>query len=462
MSPPLETIEVLPSPKRLIKSLRDVGYDFPGAVADLVDNSITAGASHVDMHFNFDGLNSWLRIADDGRGMDAATITESLRFGSERTYKDDDLGKFGLGLKTASLSQCRRILVASKTTDGIIEARRFDLDRIIKEDRWEVEILGVNACPPELIEPLQDKAGTVVLWSHLDRAVGTARALTNSTMNKALHVLWQQVEDHLSMVFHRFMEGDLGGQKVTALVLTMNNQQLTPWNPFAPDEPHTKRLPRSEYSVVSDGVGGIVGLEPFVLPSLAHFSSEAAWTRMGRNRWNQQQGLYIYRANRMIQSGGWSGTRGSDEHWKLARVALDFFPELDPAFGIDIAKMKVQLPDTLKDQIKGPIMDLIAAAKQEYTPKKLVQPAPKAKPTGGTGPARKPVIPELPAGGVATAGRSNDTKAAQWPPPRLQRPVRAREALEKAAEASGQQVSLALIVKKLLDDNAEVARVLGW
>ena len=112
-----DTVEVLPSPKRLIEALRDVGYDFAGAVADLIDNSIAANATRVDIQVRWDGPDSWLRIADNGTGMDGLTITEALRFGSERSYRPDDLGKFGLGLKTASLSQCRQILVASRTSE---------------------------------------------------------------------------------------------------------------------------------------------------------------------------------------------------------------------------------------------------------------------------------------------------------------------------------------------------------
>src|SRR4051794_33177748 len=114
-----DTVTVLPSPRRLIEALRDVGYDFVSAVADLIDNSIAANATRVDLQVKWEGSDSWIRIADNGTGMDAATITEALRFGSERSYRPDDLGKFGLGLKTASLSQCRQILVASRVSEQI-------------------------------------------------------------------------------------------------------------------------------------------------------------------------------------------------------------------------------------------------------------------------------------------------------------------------------------------------------
>src|ERR1043166_1683520 len=97
-----EGIEVIPGARRLVKSLRDLGYDFVRAVADLVDNSVAARASRVDITIKFDGADSWVRIADDGAGMAGSTINEAMRYGTERDYEADDLGKFGLGLKTAS------------------------------------------------------------------------------------------------------------------------------------------------------------------------------------------------------------------------------------------------------------------------------------------------------------------------------------------------------------------------
>ncbi len=121
-------IEVIPSARRLIKSLRDLGYDFRHAVADLIDNSIAARATIVTVEMRFNGEDSWLRIADNGVGMNGSTITEAMRFGTERDYEADELGKFGLGLKTASLSQCSRLTVASRVDRSAkrIEVRQWD------------------------------------------------------------------------------------------------------------------------------------------------------------------------------------------------------------------------------------------------------------------------------------------------------------------------------------------------
>lgn len=465
-----QTIEVLPSPRRLVEALRDVGYDFAGAVADLVDNSIAANATTVDITVEWDGPGTWLRIADDGTGMDSTTITEALRFGSERSYKPDDLGKFGLGLKTASLSQCRQIYVASRLSEQIarMEARRFNLDWIIAEDRWEVEVLSSQARPEELVSPLKTHPGTVVLWRGLDRLFGS-RTPKGERAENALWTGVERLEQHLGMVFHRFLEGDLAGSRRPPLVLTLNGNLVHPWNPFAPGQKLTERLKTRDFDIASNGVAGVVTFEPYVLPSQANFSSEAEFNRLaGPNRWNQQQGFYIYRANRMIQSGGWSRTRAPDEHSKLARVALDFFPELDSAFGINIAKMRVNLPPQLRERMKGPVEDLVREAKRAYntqtTPaggtathnrpvgRKPVTPAP--RPTVPP-PAVKPVLDSSPS--PVSGGGS----AIAWPPPPLSRRT-AGEALREAAEESGEAAALDRIAAKLRDLAPEVANDLGW
>ena len=470
-----ETVAVLPSPKRLIEALRDVGYDFTAAVADLVDNSLAASATRVDIQVRWDGADSWVRIADDGVGMNGATITEALRFGSERSYRPDDLGKFGLGLKTASLSQCRQILVASRTNERVarIEARRFDLDRILTDDKWEVELLAAADRPEELIQPLAEHPGTVVVWSQLDRLLGTRTPRGERTQRS----LWDQVESleqHLGMVFHRFIEGDVGGRrKREPLVLTLNENTIQPWNPFAVNEEHTEHLQVLDFDISVGGSSGVVTFDPWVLPAKDKFSSEAEFNRLsGPARWNQQQGLYVYRANRLIQSGGWSRLRAPDEHTKLARAALDFYPELDGAFGINIAKMRVSLPQQLRERLRAPIEDQIRVAKRAYNPKS----GRKSPPSSGQAnpalagapvePADRPHTPPPAAtpektGHRPTAPRSEDS-VAPWPPPPLSPRVPPRKALEKAASATGDEDALERIVKVLAEAEPGVARDLGW
>lgn len=464
-----DTVTVVPSPRRLIEALRDVGYDFVGAVADLIDNSIAAYATRVDIQVKWDGADSWLRIADNGTGMDAGTITEALRFGSERAYRPDDLGKFGLGLKTASLSQCRQILVASRTSEAIarMEARRFDLDRIVKDDRWEVEVLAPGERPDELVDPLKAHPGTVVVWSQLDRVLGF-RAPHGEKAQRALWEMVDRLEQHLAMVFHRFLEGDVHGHRRRVLVITINGNKVHPWNPFASEEEHTQHLQVRDYDIAANGVGGVVTFDPWVLPSKDQFSSETEFNRLsGPSKWNQQQGFYIYRANRMIQSGGWSRMRAPDEHTKLARAALDFFPELDTAFGINIAKTRVNLPQQLRDRLRDPIEDLIRVAKRAYNPR-AERPAPR-DPGGAGGPG--PVVPApKPRPGATGSSESGPTGfqpatgsgPLAWPPPPLGSRRPAKEALEAAAAATGDAQALSRIIERVTADDPEVARALGW
>src|SRR5262245_18928842 len=103
--------DVPPNAPSLVNSMCASGYDLDSAVADIIDNSISARATSVRIIVHEDGESSWIAIADDGWGMDDETLRNAMTFGCidpEEARAPDDLGRFGLGLKTASLSQCRR------------------------------------------------------------------------------------------------------------------------------------------------------------------------------------------------------------------------------------------------------------------------------------------------------------------------------------------------------------------
>src|SRR3984957_18939262 len=157
-------IEMIPSAKRLINSLRDMGYDFLQAIADIMDNSIEAGATVVAIDVEFDGDDSWVRIADNGKGMKPDQVREAMRYGAERDYNEDDLGKFGLGLKTASMSQCQCLSVASRWNPdrADIAAYSWDLEHIEKTNKWEILPLGKDELSEVIREPLKDKKGTAI------------------------------------------------------------------------------------------------------------------------------------------------------------------------------------------------------------------------------------------------------------------------------------------------------------
>ena len=358
--------ELIPSARRLITSLRDMGYDFSAAVADVVDNSIEARATKINIDVRSDGENSWVRIADNGTGMKPAQIREALRFGTTREYDPKHaLGKFGLGLKTASMSQCQHLTVASRSTAARAEiaAHSWDLAHVAETDRWEILESGRDESRELWTGLLSENTGTVVLWRRLDRILGFKNPY-GGMAKKRLEGMCRELEEHIAMVFHRYIAGEGSRRKVR---IAVNGAAVRPWDPFVRQEEGTRRLDPVTLHFNHEGAEGDIVIEPYVVPHHDEFSSsEAHAAAAGPLRWNRQQGFYIYRANRMIQSGGWSNLRTMDEHTKLARVALSFDPRLDDAFRINVAKMRVQLPRQLREQIEKAIAPVIKAAQVAY------------------------------------------------------------------------------------------------
>jgi hypothetical protein len=357
---------MIPSARRLMDSLRDIGYDTASAVADLVDNSIDADARNIDVTIAAEGSGSWLRVADDGVGMSSRRIEEAMRYGSSRRYDEEDLGAFGLGLKTASLSQCRRLTVATRrTARSRIEIRRWDLDRVARTDAWELERLTPRSCPQHLIEPLERGSGTVVLWEKLDRILEYAQPDGRAAMGR-LEVIGAEIREHLEMVFHRFLSGELRRGR-SRIAMTLDGIWLEPWDPFARLEPATRELPRQWLPLRSGGRTHRVGVRPYILPNQIQFSSpDTHLLAAGPKRWNRQQGLYIYRRDRLIQSGGWNRLRTMDEHSKLARIAINIPPGADAAFRINVSKMSVLLPAEIRPALRTLLSGLVGQAQDAY------------------------------------------------------------------------------------------------
>ncbi|MGH2638719.1 MAG: hypothetical protein ACRDF4_05475, partial [Rhabdochlamydiaceae bacterium] len=219
---------------------------------------------------------------------------------------------------------------------------------------------------PSVLLPLKDTTGTVVLWQRLDRILGYKQPY-GEMARKKMSQLCRELEIHLSMVFHRFLTGGEGCRKVSIL---LNGNKLIPWDPFCRDEPKTRSLQMVTLTVEMDGVKGEILLQPYILPRQDEFSTPgAARAASGPQNWNQQQGIYIYRAGRMVQSGGWCRLRIVDEHTKLARLALSFKPKLDEAFKVNVAKMRAQLPVQVRQDVERVIAPLCKLARERYDKK---------------------------------------------------------------------------------------------
>lgn len=385
---------VVPSARRMVRSLRDMGYEFAAAVADLIDNSIEAKATTVRVSVEWEGASSYVLIADNGEGMRPEKLQEAVRFGSERDYDDADLGKFGLGLKTASLSQCLRLTVATRWNPDRADVLAYcwDVEHIEATNRWEV--LGVKTA--ELPLParlhLKETPGTVVIWQRLDRLLDYKNP-DGEPARKNLLAMARELEEHAGMAFHRFLSGEVRGKR---LAIYVNDNRVEAWDPFARREPQTQRLESRTFRLEGEKGKGDVVVEPYVLPSQSMFSSTEAFNRAsGPRKWNAQQGLYIYRADRLIQSGGWSGLRAIDEHRKLSRIAVSFNPRLDDEFKINVPKMRVLLPSAIRDDIDRFTKPAVKIAEEVYRKGKPKDPPPNRPPNPPPDPpgTRKPPGP---------------------------------------------------------------------
>lgn len=317
--------------------------------------------------------------------------------------------------------------VATDPAPRRIETRVLDLDHVISSDRWEIFDLPPRQQDQRLVEPLSEGSGTVVLWEFLDRVLGY-KIPTGGRARRAVDILAEQLKLHLGMVFHRFIAGEVEGRRRVRILL--NGRRVDPWDPFAREEAATVVLPGRDVAIRTPIGVGLVRFQPYVLPPRERFSSEALFHRFaGPRRWNAQQGFYIYRANRMIQSGGWSRMRALDEHVKLARASIDFFPDLDAAFEINVAKVRAVLPAELREKLREPVEKLVHAAQVTYREHPL--------PARGNGAERH---------GGASGNRT----------------AFARPAPEAAARRVGQLRALRRILREIKQSDPETARRLGW
>lgn len=386
----MKTIRTDPGAKRLMESLRNMGYDCSTAIADLVDNSIAAGASEIyidiipkqetrqDTMPKKEYHPAAIVIADNGKGMNQEELHEAMRYGTLQDYSLRDLGKYGLGLKTASLSQCRILTVSSKAKSGEgnrprRHIMRWDIDHVYETNEWDILIPEENELGPWeeklLDQEVAKDSGTVVLWTNLE---GSVALLSSNNIRERERILAHLIEDisgYLRMVFHRFMQGSVRGRRKLNIYLC--GELLTPWDPFCRNE-KTQELDILRLGLISIEADGskleeTVTVSPFILPHQDEFSSQDAWKEAsGPRNWNQQQGFYFYRNDRLLQAGGWSHLRTSDEHTKLLRVAVDFSGELDRAFEINITKMRAKIPVELREKIETSVSNWAKLARARY------------------------------------------------------------------------------------------------
>lgn len=338
----------------MIESLRAFGYDLKTAIADLLDNSITADSGNIWLDFNWNGSNSYIRVVDDGIGMTIEKLKEAMRPGSKNPLEEreaKDLGRFGLGLKTASFSQCKCLTVASKPREGQISIRRWDLDFVAETDKWSLLKSPAEGSEIHFKELNKMEHGTIVLWEHLDRVVGNSDK-NDLRSSEQFYRNVQIVQEYLSMVFHRYLEG-IKPQIRVYLNGDDEIHRIHPWDPFAENLGATVIFPDE---TISYG-GSSINVKGFVLPHKDKLSTEEYSKFAGPEGWAAQQGFYIYRNKRLLLSGSWLGL-GENERWakddqyKLARIRVDIPNSLDMDWQIDVKKSTASPPLWIKGRLR--------------------------------------------------------------------------------------------------------------
>lgn len=336
-----------PNPARLIEGLRDTGYDFNTALADIVDNSVDAEATKIDIRIEMDPDGDIIiTVADNGCGMDEKTLLDGMTYGASGHIDPKRLGKFGLGLKTASTAFCRKLSVITRDTmDSQPLKAIWDLDHVVKASEWELLIDEPDPFEKGLLEETApSSSGTVVVWDKIDRLLKNYVNPTGNHARKALEKIIKDFNDHASMVYQRFLDFEDG--RARNIEITVNKRPINSWDPFCENEQGTEKVAEQNVPVeLTDGSSAKFQIKAFILPRREHFSSPEA-AKAARLA-NNMQGIYIYRENRLIHPADWLGMFSKEPHLSLLRVEFSFDHFMDQAFNVDIKKSRILLNNDL-------------------------------------------------------------------------------------------------------------------
>lgn len=339
-----------PDPERVIEGLRDTGYNFDTAIADVVDNSIAADATKVDILVNMapNGVLT-VYVADNGIGMNEDGLKNAMKYGSKVRPDLASLGKFGLGLKTASTAFCRCLSVVSRSADDKTARKaQWDLDYVAKVNAWKLKYPEVSKDELEILDATaKGGTGTLVVWEKVDRLLKTYS--NRGTAQNALKKKIQDLEFHLSMVYQRFL--DKNDSRAANVEITLNGTSVKPWDPFVVSEKESEMLAEDEIEVdLPNGTNPSFSMHAYMIPRGDDFSTQKAKEEARVS--NDMQGFYVYRENRLIHYGDWLGMFSKEPHLSLLRVEFSFDHLLDSAFNVDIKKSRILPAEEILDYIK--------------------------------------------------------------------------------------------------------------
>lgn len=360
----MKQISLPPNSISLIESMRDIGYSIEAAVADIIDNSITANAKNINIRFSWNFGNPWFAIIDDGSGMDSDTLMTAMKLGTIsplETREKNDLGRFGLGLKTASFSQCRCLTVISKKNSNCLNIAQWNIDTIsINDNNWLLNILSKEEISQEIfindivLDYLEKyNSGTAVIWQNIDRLIESS-SNRESKFNEILF----NIRTHLELVFHRYLSPGLGENGVD---IFLNNSMLKAYDPFNTKKSTELREEKFKYD------NKFITVQPYILPHHGSLSKPEWEKYAGKNGYIEEQGFYVYRNRRLIIYSTWFRLLPKKEITKLLRVRVDIPNSLDRLWRIDIKKANAFPPEGIRDELKRIIGKIELSGKKVIT-----------------------------------------------------------------------------------------------
>lgn len=346
----MRTETVRPHIGNFIDSLREIGYSTDVAVADLIDNSITANSSEINIHAVTKPFLSFA-ILDNGNGMSENELIEAMRLAGKNKNdirEKNDLGRFGLGLKTASFSQCKKLTVVTKR-DGTVSSRQWDLNYIANNNEWLLITPSIIDNFPLFEEFKNINNGTLIVWEEIDK-------INPDNFPEMI----DKLRKHLSLVFHRYLEGQAPIKKVN---ISVNNNPVKPFNPFNLNHPATQQITSEKINIY----GSSVSIQPFILPHHSKISQQEYELYATEEGYVKSQGFYLYRENRIIIYGTWWGLHKAVDAHKLVRVRIDIPNSMDKYWGIDIKKSIARPADVIKSDLKRIISQVIEKGARPYS-----------------------------------------------------------------------------------------------
>ena len=328
-----------PEASSMIETFRAIGYSIETAIADIIDNSITAGAKNIWIDYDWKGSNTTLSILDDGSGMNNEQLIQAMRPGSRNPLEDrsiDDLGRFGLGLKTASFSQSRKFTVFSKSKDYKPVFWTWDLDYVNQEKSWKlIRYIPNEGSWLQKFDILE--TGTHVVWWDLDRLTKDTDEDNEEAKSKFLGIM-DSVKSHISMVFHRYTD--------EGIKIFFREREISSWDPFMIGVDGLQTKPETRLA------GGAIKIKGFVLPHRSKLSAEQYNYGKGpKDSWTAHQGFYVYRNRRLLVAGDWLGMFKREVHYDLCRIQIDLPNNFDDDWQIDIKKSIARPPSIYREQI---------------------------------------------------------------------------------------------------------------